>query len=716
MRLTLKRLLDYGEDRLSPEQTRELGQILAEHPDAAKLVEILEKAGKGPRLPRGEEETKIPLAQLALYLDDRMDPATELEFEKRAYRDPELLGEIARCHEALSRALPAPTLVGENDGEDGATSLAWPGGKLSLVQIQAIVEGEDVIHEDEEDSPGWKNPYRHLEKHILDQNPDRFGGLEWENARGWLWRSVLVGVCLVGLAGALTYFNDKDKWDYFSRSGGQSAVIPEGSGKGQEVAVANPDLGKRTEKPLENRPIDNLPETGKKDQVREKETKNGGIGTGQKGTDPKTDSNQGKGVVVAPPIKVQEKPPVGPIEAGQGLVGAVTGTPVDGLPVLLWAKGGELQKLKEGDAVSWGREIFVPPGFAGVVDSKAGWKACTFGNCAPLSGRELPLGTRFQLQAGLQPGKPSIQLIEGRLELIGALSGPEEQLLVKICGQDLKITSAGKFHLLFEAIPRLPRSEEVDWTLVVVQGSIRLLEHDSDSPVLMMAPPGLFQAKHSPSSGVSMEKGTRIPRGLQAESIKTMVRFREFSAAANEIVTGAKDKLFDPVELDRQFALPSANLAKKTLLVFLAGWLDDVKLPLKALNDNRASMKEMREGAVHVLGQMARDRRAAWEKAFLAPAVGSAAPVEATAPGEAETFRRFVEAIGRGEFAPPLVEKGMDFLVDGKSLAMREVAYQYLRMVNSPDEGPRYDPAEPENARKLSQKEWRRLVKGEMGN
>jgi len=31
--------------QISPEQTRELGQILAEHPDAAKLVQALEKAG-----------------------------------------------------------------------------------------------------------------------------------------------------------------------------------------------------------------------------------------------------------------------------------------------------------------------------------------------------------------------------------------------------------------------------------------------------------------------------------------------------------------------------------------------------------------------------------------------------------------------------------------------------------------------------------------------
>ncbi len=743
MRLTLKRLLDYGEDRLSPEQTRELGQILAEHPDAAKLVQVLEKAGKGPRVARGEEESRVPLSQLALYLDDRMDQVAETEFEKRAYRDPELLGEIARCHEALSRALPTPTLAGEGDGNEGPASLAWPGGKLSLTQIQSIVNGDGLPDDDDESPPGWKSPYYHLEKHVFDKNPDRFGGLEWENARGWLWRSVFIGICLVALSGALTFYNDQEKWDLFARTdqprpaGG--GADPSGGPKAdnqkdhqqenQKAAGAGKEqgTGKDSSKGKE-RPTDGIsgetkkapPVKGNENKANEKKGNEksdlqlvSGEGKTDKGSDKKNDTANSKPPVgTMPPV---EPGPMPPVEAGQAQVGPAAGTPVDGVPLLMWAKGADPQKLKEHELVSWGREIFVPPGFAGVIDSGAGWKVVTIGNCPSLSGRDLPLGTRFRLEAGLKPGKPALALTEGRVEIIGSFTSPDDSLALRVCGQELHITSPGKFHFLLEVIPRLPRSEETDWTIFVADGAIRLQEHSNDSPALMVAPPGLCQAKHSPLTGISMEKRGKAPYGMMIEAVRALGRFKDFTAAGVEVLSGGKDKVLSAGDLERQFIQPSANLPKRVLLVYLSAWIDDVKLPFKGLIDNRASMKDLREAAVISLGQMSRDRRAAWEKAFLAPAPGQPSAAEAAVPGEIDPFRKLVEAIGKGEFVPALVDKSLELLVDGKSLALREVAYQYLRMVNSPDEGPRYDPAESENARKLAQKEWKRLAKGDQG-
>lgn len=698
MRLTLKRLLDYGEDRLSPEQTRELGQILAEHPDAAKLVQVLEKAGKGPRLPRGEEETKVPLAQLALYLDDRMDSAAELEFEKRAYRDPELLGEIARCHEALSRSLPVPNLVDPTGKGEGLSILSWPGGQLNLPRLFSVVDGSLPDEEAEAEIPAWKSPYFALEKHIFDKNPDRFGGLEWENARGWLWRSILVGICLIILAGGLTFFNDRDKWDWFANFGKT------------EKAKPNPTLPR------------NLPDETKKGESKDPLVKDNRPpktlpvpqGGGEKALpDPtrgKRDEETGKKPV--PPDKPKEALPNA--EAGQTVMASLVGSPVESMPNLVWAGSGELRKLKEGNPVSWGRDLWIPPGFAGVVDSKAGWKVAAFGNFPSLTGREHPLGARFRFEPGLGQGKPALRILEGRVEILGTLEKPEDTLVLRIYSQELRINSLGKFHLFIEAIPRPPKSDEIDWTLIVVQGTVRLLESVNEPPVIMMASPGLCLARHSPAAGVSMEKKSRPPSGLLSESVKGLTRYKEFSAAAGEILSSAKEKIFDSGELVRLFGQPASNVAKKGLLVYLGAWIGDFQLPLKAIVDGRPSMKELREASILALGQLSRDQGPAWDKAFQAGA-GGTAPMESVVPGETQDFKRFVEAIGKGEFSPLLVNRALDLLLDGKSLGTREVAYQYLKMVNSPDEGPRYDPAEPEAARKLTQAEWKRFVKGESG-
>ncbi len=104
MRLTLRTLLAWLDDTLSPAEVRQIGQQVAESPFAQELVEKIHRVTRQRRLtvpnPSGPDATDPNL--VADYLDNALDPDEVAEYEKRCLTSDVHLAEVTSVHQILS--------------------------------------------------------------------------------------------------------------------------------------------------------------------------------------------------------------------------------------------------------------------------------------------------------------------------------------------------------------------------------------------------------------------------------------------------------------------------------------------------------------------------------------------------------------------------------------------------------------------------------------
>lgn len=104
MRLTLRTLLAWLDDTLSPAEVREIGKQVAESPFAKDLVERVHRVTRQRRLTvpgrSGPDATDPNL--VASYLDNELPPEEVAEFEKRCLTSDLHLAEVASVHQVLS--------------------------------------------------------------------------------------------------------------------------------------------------------------------------------------------------------------------------------------------------------------------------------------------------------------------------------------------------------------------------------------------------------------------------------------------------------------------------------------------------------------------------------------------------------------------------------------------------------------------------------------
>src|SRR4051794_57467 len=104
MRLTLRTLLAWLDDTLSPAEVREIGKQVAESPFAKELVERVHRVTRQRRLTvpsrNGPDATDPNL--VASYLDNELPPEEVAEFEKRCLTSDVHLAEVASVHQILS--------------------------------------------------------------------------------------------------------------------------------------------------------------------------------------------------------------------------------------------------------------------------------------------------------------------------------------------------------------------------------------------------------------------------------------------------------------------------------------------------------------------------------------------------------------------------------------------------------------------------------------
>lgn len=102
MRLTLRTLLAYLDDRLPPANTRELGQKIAASPFAKELADRIKEVVRRRRLATDAPNQKhIDPNLVAEYLDDQLTPELVALIEKEVLASDHSLAEVAAGHQIL---------------------------------------------------------------------------------------------------------------------------------------------------------------------------------------------------------------------------------------------------------------------------------------------------------------------------------------------------------------------------------------------------------------------------------------------------------------------------------------------------------------------------------------------------------------------------------------------------------------------------------------
>ena len=102
MRLTLRTLLAYQDDRLSAANAKELGQKIAKSPFASELVERIREVKRRRRLAMPDKPVvTIDANLIAEYLDDQLTPELVTRLEKEVLASDAMLAEVASAHEIL---------------------------------------------------------------------------------------------------------------------------------------------------------------------------------------------------------------------------------------------------------------------------------------------------------------------------------------------------------------------------------------------------------------------------------------------------------------------------------------------------------------------------------------------------------------------------------------------------------------------------------------
>ncbi|MDR3638101.1 MAG: hypothetical protein P4L84_30125 [Isosphaeraceae bacterium] len=104
LRLTLRTLLAWLDDTLSPSEVREIGKQVGESPVGKELVERIQRVTRQRRLTvpssSGADATDPNL--VASYLDSELDPESVADFEKKCLTSDVHLAEVASVHQILS--------------------------------------------------------------------------------------------------------------------------------------------------------------------------------------------------------------------------------------------------------------------------------------------------------------------------------------------------------------------------------------------------------------------------------------------------------------------------------------------------------------------------------------------------------------------------------------------------------------------------------------
>lgn len=145
MRLTLRTLLAYLDDRLSPGNARELGQKIVQSPFATELADRVRSVVRRRRLAADSSDHKsIDANLIAEYLDDQLTPELVALIEKEILGSDHSLAEVAASHQILGLL---------SDPVDISESLR---GRLHKLDPFADSQHEVTAVAETTEAAGWK--------------------------------------------------------------------------------------------------------------------------------------------------------------------------------------------------------------------------------------------------------------------------------------------------------------------------------------------------------------------------------------------------------------------------------------------------------------------------------------------------------------------------------------------------------------------------------
>ena len=157
MRLTLRTLLAYLDDRLSPTNAKEIGQKIAKSPFATELTERIRDVVRRRRLATTDESVRMIDANLvAEYLDDQLTPELVARIEQEILKSDASLAEVAATHEIIG-LLREPVAL-EARFRDRLYAMD-PSGKLDAVKTiagSAEPQATSATVKPANSAPEWK--------------------------------------------------------------------------------------------------------------------------------------------------------------------------------------------------------------------------------------------------------------------------------------------------------------------------------------------------------------------------------------------------------------------------------------------------------------------------------------------------------------------------------------------------------------------------------
>ncbi len=143
MRLTLRTLLAYLDDCLSPSQAKELGERISASPYASKLASRIREVVRRRRIgaPEVIGPGSTPDANVvAEYIDSLLPPAAESDYERICFESDAHLAEVAACHQILTNVKGEPVTI-----PPGVRERMYALGSASESEVTALDAASDTF-------------------------------------------------------------------------------------------------------------------------------------------------------------------------------------------------------------------------------------------------------------------------------------------------------------------------------------------------------------------------------------------------------------------------------------------------------------------------------------------------------------------------------------------------------------------------------------------
>ena len=678
----------YLDDTLEPRQAREIGQKVAESPQAGELIERIRQVMRRRRLTAptvlgGDPDFDANI--VAQYLDSSLSDEEITRVEEKCLADDQYLAEVASCHQILTLVLGEPARVPPTARERMYELVRDPSNAARRkAQLVSRRHDENHLSGGHEDAD---------EKLLL--------GLPRGSNRGFMsWTPVVAGVLLVGALVAL--------WMSIGMGGRQLTQLARNDSEtpapAPGVEARQPDPGAKPIEPGKENPV--------------------GADSGKENPAPVTTNPVPTTTPPeAPTIKPDSKPEPKPEEAPARAFPPQTARPGNkrvemGRPGLL-AGFPNLLLQRERNQPTWKRlppeksrvfatdQLLMLPGYRGEIRFDSGVHLVLWGSLPELAKLSIPV-LESQVTINSQPGVDlDLSLERGRVLLSN--HKPAGPALVRIrFGEevwDVTLHDANSevgLELLGTCVPysNAPASNEpeTDVALLVLKGEASFKVRNEE---FLLQPSTIVTWDSVLGAASKPRQVPRLPEWYLSKNLPTSPpSAREANQLLENLSRISTTKTLD-VALGE--CLHANEVATRVLAVRCLAALGDVSALVSALNDEKRP--EMRSTAVEGLRHVLWPQLPAATNEF-----DRIAKEKNYTDKQIVTIRQLLQGFGGQQWAEPAVQTTVvDYLLHDK-LLIRQLAYSLL--VRRYPDGQRigYDAGADLRKRERACEEWKTLV------